>query len=365
MGARKMINAPYDKEFIFRDGSRAKNIPELAERVIRLSDAEFGSFVNKDKNDFANWIEFVLEEKSLSSKLRMTYSKAETLSLLLTHIMNFSSDMQKSVSSNLAASGNNSASYATANDSTDSIDSTAATATTDTDTNKNPVADTHNSVAVNENISEHSMNSDASSHASAQDTDKTLHSAKPLAGRNWFKRDWFRKNNHHERTDTALPDTLSTRNNPQDTNIPSHATAAYNNPNHDGFAHENNHNHFTYTSEHDKEHGHDKLHDRDHDKAHDKEHDKNSGQQKNDAQQKNEEKHAANAAAKRWFALFRMHKIFSEGHSNIHGGHISPEDKLGNQVKENFSENLLWVLLYGLLIGLILILVIYKFVFNY
>jgi len=77
-----MINAPYENEFVFHDGKRAKNILELSEIVERLSVEEFSSFVNMYKNDFANWTEFVLMDKRLSDKLRQTVSLEQVKSVL-------------------------------------------------------------------------------------------------------------------------------------------------------------------------------------------------------------------------------------------------------------------------------------------
>jgi len=77
-----LINAPYDKEFVFHDGSRAKNILELVTAVEKLNDHEFHHFVNAHKNDFANWTEYVLADKNLSEKLRSVNTKHDTLNLL-------------------------------------------------------------------------------------------------------------------------------------------------------------------------------------------------------------------------------------------------------------------------------------------
>lgn len=77
-----MINAPYEKEFVFHDGQRAKNILELSVTLERISQQDFEKFVNTDKNDFANWIEYVLQEKELASLLRSTILLSKTLELI-------------------------------------------------------------------------------------------------------------------------------------------------------------------------------------------------------------------------------------------------------------------------------------------
>lgn len=73
-----MINAPYEKEFVFQDGKRAKNIIEISEIAEKISDEEFFNFVNTNKNDFANWINDVLLDTKLAELLRTTISREQT-----------------------------------------------------------------------------------------------------------------------------------------------------------------------------------------------------------------------------------------------------------------------------------------------
>jgi hypothetical protein len=77
-----LINAPHGKEFVFQDGSKAKNILELVSVIERLNDHEFHHFVNAHKNDFANWAEHVLANKHFSEKLRSASTKSDTIQLI-------------------------------------------------------------------------------------------------------------------------------------------------------------------------------------------------------------------------------------------------------------------------------------------
>jgi len=77
-----MINAPYEKEFVFNDGQRAKNLLELSVVIERMGQQDFEIFVNPSKNDFANWIEYVLLDKQLASSLRSTILLNKTKELL-------------------------------------------------------------------------------------------------------------------------------------------------------------------------------------------------------------------------------------------------------------------------------------------
>lgn len=82
-----MINAPYDKEFVFHDGRRAKNILELAYVLQKFDPSEFNSFVNDSKNDFSNWVENVLYDKTLASRMRTTITLENTKMILSQRIM--------------------------------------------------------------------------------------------------------------------------------------------------------------------------------------------------------------------------------------------------------------------------------------
>ncbi len=77
-----MINAPYEKEFVFHDGRRAKNLLELSSMLENIGQQDFERFVNTSKNDFANWIEYVLLDKELASSLRSTILFPKTKELI-------------------------------------------------------------------------------------------------------------------------------------------------------------------------------------------------------------------------------------------------------------------------------------------
>jgi len=77
-----LISAPHDKEFVFHDGSRAKNLSELVLKIEHITDHEFHQFINPNKNDFANWTEHVLNDKHFADKLRALLSKNDTIRLI-------------------------------------------------------------------------------------------------------------------------------------------------------------------------------------------------------------------------------------------------------------------------------------------
>jgi 50S ribosomal subunit-associated GTPase HflX len=61
---------PPEVAFWFHDGRMANSLKKLLEEVIHSSDETFSYHVNKEKNDFVNWINNVLDEKDLGKKTR-------------------------------------------------------------------------------------------------------------------------------------------------------------------------------------------------------------------------------------------------------------------------------------------------------
>ncbi len=76
-----------EKYFFLADGRILKNLRELALRLDEFSDELFRSHVNPDKNDFANWAEFVFEEKILAQKLRSTSDRQKFHIILLKDLL--------------------------------------------------------------------------------------------------------------------------------------------------------------------------------------------------------------------------------------------------------------------------------------
>lgn len=76
------MEIPYEKRFFFKDGSSAGTLEELYKKLEGMSYDEFYEHVNPEKNDFANWIEHILDNKELAEKLRLVNSMVETAELI-------------------------------------------------------------------------------------------------------------------------------------------------------------------------------------------------------------------------------------------------------------------------------------------
>lgn len=64
-----LVNVPVDKVFWVCDGRILKNIYELNDALQTMTDDTFSYHVNKEKNDFANWIRAVMGSRKLAAEL--------------------------------------------------------------------------------------------------------------------------------------------------------------------------------------------------------------------------------------------------------------------------------------------------------
>lgn len=64
------FEAPFDKRFWLNDGSVLASLKELANALEKMEESVWKHHVTKDKNDFANWIEGVFQDKKLGQAIR-------------------------------------------------------------------------------------------------------------------------------------------------------------------------------------------------------------------------------------------------------------------------------------------------------
>ncbi len=67
--------APQEKQFVTLDGRQIASILELAHELDSMADHVFYHHVTQDRNDFANWIHDVFEQKELAQELATHKSK--------------------------------------------------------------------------------------------------------------------------------------------------------------------------------------------------------------------------------------------------------------------------------------------------
>ncbi len=67
-----LIKAPAEKEFWTNDGQILTDLVSLAESFAAMDNILFQYHVSDDKNDFADWVEHVLEDQDCATSLRKT-----------------------------------------------------------------------------------------------------------------------------------------------------------------------------------------------------------------------------------------------------------------------------------------------------
>lgn len=92
MSKHLLNEVPQGKEFYCKDGKVFKRMEDLANALKKIDDPTFSTHVSGEKNDFANWVEDVVGDVVLASKLkraqkqdtmcRITNSRVAELSLL-------------------------------------------------------------------------------------------------------------------------------------------------------------------------------------------------------------------------------------------------------------------------------------------
>ncbi len=69
-GKHTLVCAQGEQCFWTTDGKVLSNVAELCDALASMSDEVFLHHANADKNDFANWVEAVLEDRDLAKSLR-------------------------------------------------------------------------------------------------------------------------------------------------------------------------------------------------------------------------------------------------------------------------------------------------------
>ncbi len=67
---KPLVHANHEEAFWVNDGQILANLVELKDALARMDESIFTHHVSKEKNDFADWIEHVLEDGELASEVR-------------------------------------------------------------------------------------------------------------------------------------------------------------------------------------------------------------------------------------------------------------------------------------------------------
>ncbi len=83
--APTLVTAPPEKRFWLQDGPVLTDLRDLRDTLDgKMSDAQFAHHVGAERNDFADWVEYVLEEKTCAQALRRARSAKAALTAVKT-----------------------------------------------------------------------------------------------------------------------------------------------------------------------------------------------------------------------------------------------------------------------------------------
>jgi hypothetical protein len=74
-----LMRAPDHHRFWAANGFVLSDLHDLVNCITTMDSNHFKHHVNSEKNDFANWVGDILNEKKLATELRKTKTKAATL----------------------------------------------------------------------------------------------------------------------------------------------------------------------------------------------------------------------------------------------------------------------------------------------
>jgi hypothetical protein len=82
-----MGRAPEEYSFVLHDGRKLKTAYELIDELETMSEESFRNYVNDMKNDFANWMRDVFQEKHLADEMIKIRSRVDTQRAILKHLV--------------------------------------------------------------------------------------------------------------------------------------------------------------------------------------------------------------------------------------------------------------------------------------
>lgn len=72
-----LADVPDDKHFWCADGRILKNLSELVNGLNDMSDETFAHHSSEERNDFSNWVQDVIRDKTLASDLKKLRNRTE------------------------------------------------------------------------------------------------------------------------------------------------------------------------------------------------------------------------------------------------------------------------------------------------
>lgn len=83
---RIVSNTPPNKAFWVNNGPVIRSLAELSAAAKKLAPAQFMHHANKDKNDFAKWVEEVVRDPVLAKSVKLAKTKDELATAVASRI---------------------------------------------------------------------------------------------------------------------------------------------------------------------------------------------------------------------------------------------------------------------------------------
>ena len=74
---RLLGNVPEDNVFRCCDGHIMKNLEDLRQAFGSMDDGAYMYHANSEKNDFCNWVRYIIRDEKLASDLSTSHNKSE------------------------------------------------------------------------------------------------------------------------------------------------------------------------------------------------------------------------------------------------------------------------------------------------
>lgn len=87
--AKSLVYASNDNSFWVNDGQVLNSLVALQEALNNMQNEVFAYHVQKDRNDFADWVNFVLCDGKCSSDLRKTKTKDDASVVVSKHLKSY------------------------------------------------------------------------------------------------------------------------------------------------------------------------------------------------------------------------------------------------------------------------------------
>lgn len=87
--AKKLIRAKESECFWTTDGHILRDLSQLEQALKAMNAKVFSHHVQAGKNDFADWVEYILEDVSCAQELRKTKTLAQTHKVVVKHLKTY------------------------------------------------------------------------------------------------------------------------------------------------------------------------------------------------------------------------------------------------------------------------------------